>query len=632
MKKKHWLLFAWPIIRRRRNIDGSGNMKRPDWLHTDEIVKLGSVYGIRKEVMVLSFVIRLKWFFKDRWGSYAIAIGLMTAVSLLATIPPKLIGNTIDAIDRGTLTSSSLNQTVVLLVCLSLLLYVMVYIWITTLFGNSALIEMMLRGRFLKHLTKMTPAFFQRNSTGQLMALATNDILAIGQTAGYGVMTLVNTLVGASVVIAMMLSLISAKLMIAALVPLPLLVLVISKLGNQVRVRFIAAQESFGKMNDHVLESISGIRVIRSYVQENHDLVAFDRMTSEVMNKNKRVSILNAMFQPLISLIVGVSYCIGIGYGSYLVFQNEISLGQLISFNIYLGMLIWPMIAFGEFINVLQRGSASADRVETAFAQQADIQDALEPVRIEVPTVIEMRDLTFTYPTANHPSLNGVSFRLERGQTLGIVGRTGSGKSTLLKQLLRQYASEKEKLFISHIPIEDIALDLMKRWVAYVPQEHLLLSKSIRDNIALGKPNATPNEIARAIEMASFTQDIDQMPEGLETIVGENGVMLSGGQKQRLAIARALLIDSEILLLDDSLSAVDARTESRIISQIRQERAGKTTLITSHRLSAVSHANWILVLDDGRIREEGTHDELILHGGWYKEQWERQQMEASLEE
>jgi ATP-binding cassette subfamily B multidrug efflux pump len=588
--------------------------------------------GFRKEVKVLSFVIRLKWFFKDRWGSYAIAIGLMTVVSLLSTIPPKLIGNTIDSMNKATLTSSGLNQTVILLICLSFLLYVMVYIWITTLFGNSALIEMMLRGRLLKHLTKMLPAFFQRNSTGQLMALATNDILAIGQTAGYGVMTLVNTLVGASVVIAMMLSFISAKLMIAALIPLPLLVLVISKLGNIMRVRFIAAQESFGKMNDHVLESISGIRVIRSYVQENHDLSAFDRMTSEVMNKNKRVSIINAMFQPLISLIVGMSYCIGIGYGSYLVFQDEISLGQLISFNIYLGMLIWPMIAFGEFINVLQRGSASADRVETAFAQQADLQDVEEPVRLEVPTVIEMRDLTFTYPTANHPSLDRVSFRLERGQTLGIVGRTGSGKSTLLKQLLRQYSVEQEKLFISHIPVENIALDQMKRWVAYVPQEHLLLSKSIRDNIALGKPDATPDEIARAIEMASFTQDIAQMPEGLGTIVGENGVMLSGGQKQRLAIARALLIDSEILLLDDSLSAVDARTESRIIHQIRQERAGKTTLITTHRLSAVSHANWILVLDDGRIREEGTHHELMLLGGWYKEQWERQQMEASLDE
>ncbi|WP_029192737.1 ABC transporter ATP-binding protein [Paenibacillus harenae] len=580
----------------------------------------------------MSFVNRLKWFFKDRWGSYAVAVSIMAIVSILSTIPPNLIGRTVDQIRDGQLTESGLNQTVLLLVGLALLLYVLVYIWITTLFGNSALIEKVLRGRLLAHLTRMTPGFFQRNSTGQLMALATNDVLAIGQTAGYGVMTLVNTLVGASVVMVMMISFVSYKLMLAALIPLPLLAFVISKLGTRVRTRFLDAQASFGKMNDHALESISGIRVIRSYVQEKNDIAAFDKVTSEVMQKNKRVSLLNALFQPTISIIVGVSYSIGIGYGSYLVFQEEISLGQLISFNIYLGMLIWPMISFGEFINVLQRGSASADRLDEALSQKPDLQDPDKPADVEVPTRIEMKQLTFTYPTASRPSLAGVSFRLERGQTLGIVGKTGSGKSTLLKQLLRQYPVEPEMLYVAGVPVERIALDQMKRWISYVPQEHLLLSKSIRDNIALGKPDATQEEIDRAVRMASFAEDVAQMPEGLNTVVGENGVMLSGGQKQRLAIARALLTDSEILLLDDSLSAVDARTESRILHHIRQERAGKTTLITTHRLSAVSHADWILVLDEGKIKEEGTHDELMLFGGWYKEQWERQQMEASLEE
>jgi ATP-binding cassette subfamily B multidrug efflux pump len=580
----------------------------------------------------MSFVIRLQWFFKQQWRRYALAVILMTVVSLLSTIPPRMIGTTIDHIRNGNLSSANLNQTVLLLVGLALLLYGMAYVWITTLFGNSALIEMLLRGRLLAHLTKMTPGFFQRNSTGQLMALATNDVLAIGQTSGYGVMTLVNTLVGASVVIITMISLISYKLMLAALIPMPFIVVLINKLGQKMRMRFIAAQASFGVMNDHALESISGMRVIRSYVQEEKDINAFDKVTADVMTKNKRVSLLNALFQPLISLIVGLSFSIGVGYGSYMVIHHEITLGQLISFNIYLGMLIWPMISFGEFINVLQRGSASVERLDKAFSHEPDLVNAAVVVPVQSPLSIEMKDLSFTYPGSAHPSLDRVSFRLQQGETLGIVGRTGGGKSTLLKQLLRQYPIEANKLFVSDVPVEQIALEQMKEWIAYVPQEHLLLSKTIRENIALGKPAATAEEIERALEMASFSQDIAQMTLGLETVIGENGVMLSGGQKQRVAIARALLIESEILILDDSLSAVDARTESRILHHIRQTRAGKTTLIATHRLSAVGHANWILVLDNGRVIEEGTHEQLMLHGGWYKDQWEHQQLEASLQE
>jgi ATP-binding cassette, subfamily B, multidrug efflux pump len=580
----------------------------------------------------MSFIMRLSWFFRERWGYYLLAISIMALVNVLSIIPPRMIGKVIDQIRTGSLTAEELQSTVLLLVGLAVLLYGFVYVWVTTLFGNSILLEKLLRTRLLAHLTRMTPSFFQRNTTGELMALATNDVGAISQTAGYGVMTLVNTIVGTTVVIVTMVSLISWKLMLAALIPMPFLALAISRLGKATRKRFLAAQAAFGTMNDQALESISGMRVIRSYVQEEHDLRAFDRVTQDVMTKNMKVAAVNALFHPTISLIVGLSYVIGIGFGSYLVFHQEITLGQLISFNIYLGMLIWPMIAFGEFINILQRGTASVDRLAASLAQASDVVDPAQSGAVEVPQSIELDHLTFRYPGASADSLKNVSLRLERGQTLGLVGRTGSGKSTLLKQLLRYYPAEPGKVRISDIPVEELTVEQVRSWIGYVPQEHLLLSKTVRQNIALGVPEATEADVARVIEMASFTQDIAQLPQGLETVVGENGVMLSGGQKQRVSIARALLVNPEILILDDSLSAVDARTESAILKHIRSERAGKTTLIATHRLSAVMHADWIVVLEDGAIVEEGTHDQLMLFGGWYKEQFERQQLEANLQE
>jgi ATP-binding cassette subfamily B multidrug efflux pump len=578
----------------------------------------------------MSFIGRLSWFFREHWVRYTLAILLMATVNLLSIIPPKVIGNVIDTIRTGSLDAASLQRNVLLLLGLAVLIYTMAYVWVTTLFGNSILLEKLLRGRLLEHLTKMSPSFFQRNSTGQLMALATNDVLAISQTAGYGVMTLVNTLVGTTVVLITMVSLISYKLMLAALIPMPFLALVINSLGKQTRKRFVAAQAAFGKMNDQALESISGMRVIRSYVQEEYDIAAFDRVTQDVMNKNRKVAAINALFHPSIALIVGLSYAIGIGYGAYMVFHNQISLGQLVSFNIYLGMLIWPMIAFGEFINILQRGAASVDRLSSSFAQRPDVENAADTVALHIPGQIRMEGLSFRYPGTDIDSLSGITFQLEHGQTLGIVGRTGSGKSTLLKQLLRQYPIEPNRMFISQVPVELIALSELRGWIGYVSQEHLLLSKSIRDNIALGEPGATDEKIWKAIELASFTKDVEQLADRLDTIVGENGVMLSGGQKQRVSIARALLIDPEILILDDSLSAVDARTESNILSNLRKDRGGKTTFIATHRLSAVAHADWIIVLDDGRIAEEGTHDQLMLHGGWYKDQFEHQRMEAGL--
>jgi ATP-binding cassette subfamily B protein len=578
----------------------------------------------------MSFIRKLRWFFQSRWLFYAGAVALIALTSYLNTIAPRMVGDVIDRIRDDSLTWESLRSTLWLLLAIAFIMYIAIYSWNNLLFGSAVLLDKLLRDRLFKHWTGMTPSFFQRNRSGELMALASNDIQAVSNTAGFGVLTLVQTISGTTVVIISMVVFISFKLMLAALLPLPFLAFAINRLGRAMRARFMDAQQSFGRMNDHVLESISGMRVLRSYVQEEKDIEAFGAVTSDVMEKNIKVAYVNALFQPAISSIVGVSFAIAIGFGSYLVFHGEITLGELVTFNIYLGLLIWPMIAFGEFINILQRGSASVSRVQDNLDQQREVTDAVSPVEVASPERLEFRDLSFRYPGANADSLKHISLTVPRGETLGIVGRTGGGKSTLLKQLLRQYPVEPGKLLISGVPIERIALDRVKSWLGYVPQEHLLLSKTVRDNIRLGRPEASEEEVRKAVALAVLTRDLEGMTEGLETLIGENGVMLSGGQKQRIGIARALLVDPEMLILDDALSAVDARTENAILQGIRDNRKGRTTLIATHRLPAVTHAHRIIVLDDGRITEEGSHEELMGKNGWYREQYDRQKLEQSL--
>ncbi len=578
----------------------------------------------------MAFIMRMNWFFKLRWKSYTVAIIAMIADFSIVLIPPLIMGDLVDMINEGTLTRELLNYNVLLLLGIAVTAYAIVLTWVNILFRNAMLAELMMRSKIIRHLILMTPSFFQRNSRGDLMAQATNDIRAVNFAAGFGIMTLVHTVVGCILVITMMIIFVDYRLMLAALIPMPFLALAIRKLGMAMRNRFVDAQRAFGALNDQTLESISGIRVIRSYVQESYDVEAFNKVAEDTMRKNVRVSVIHASFHPVISLLVGLSFSIGLGVGSYMMYLEIITLGQLVKFNIYLGMLIWPMIAFGEFMNVMQRGSASADRINSTLIQQSDVVDAASPVSSVIPDRISFNHMSFRYPGASVDSLSDIEVYIDRGQTLGVVGRTGSGKSTLLKQLLRQYPINRDSVLIGGVSIDQIALNQINEWMGYVPQEYLLLSKSIRDNIRLGKLEATAEEVDHAVRMASLSRDIEQMKDGLGTMIGENGLMLSGGQKQRVGIARALLVDPEILILDDALSAVDARTESAILHNIRNERGGRTTIIATHRLSAVSHADWIIVLDDGRIVEEGTHDQLMFLGGWYMEQYERQQIEASL--
>ena len=575
---------------------------------------------------MFSVLFKLKWFFKENKKRYTVAVILLMFTTILVVIPPWLIGEAIDSIYTQTLTAKLLALIIGVMVLIIVVNYVSNYVWQYQLFGGAYVIERQLRGRLMRHFLKMTPTFYEKNKTGDLMARSTNDLRAISETAGFGIMTLVDSTAYLLTLILTMGFLVSWKLTLVAIIPLPILAYVMQVLGKKIHERYMAAQQAFGDLNDNVLEAVAGVRVVRAYVQERETEKRFADMTEGVYQKNMHVERIDALFMPFSKIFTGLTYMIGLGYGAYLVSIGDMTLGKLVTFNVYLGMIVWPMFAIGELINVLQRGNASLDRVMETLDYEEDVKDPEQPVSVKQPNHVGFSDVTFTYPTSQTVNLDAIQLHLKRGSTLGIVGKTGSGKTTFVKQLLREYPPGAGEIAFSKVPLQSMTKDQVRNWIGYVPQDHVLFSRSVRDNILFGRPDATEADIVETIRLSDFEKDLKMLPEGLNTLVGEKGVALSGGQKQRISIARALVKNPEILILDDSLSAVDAKTEAKIIENIQAERSGKTTIITTHRLSAIQHANWIIVLDDGRVIEEGTHEDLLSMNGWYKEQFDRQQI------
>ncbi|GKW47756.1 ABC transporter ATP-binding protein [Planococcus sp. NCCP-2050] len=576
---------------------------------------------------MFSVLWKLRWFFKENWLRYTIAVGLLFIANILEIIPPWLIGVAIDSIAQEQLTVQLLWQYVGVLAISMVLAYLINFVWQYQLFGGAYVIERQLRSSLMGHFLKMTPTFFEKNRTGDLMARATNDLRAISETAGFGILTLVDSTLYMATIIVAMGFLVSWELTLFALIPLPILAIIVQILGKKIHVRYMAAQDAFGDMNDSVLESVGGVRVVRAYVQERSSEKDFAHMTEDVYEKNMAVERIDALFAPVTKVLTTISYMIGLGYGAFLVAEGSMTLGDLVAFNVYLGMIVWPMFAIGELINTLQRGNASLDRVNETLDYKEDVVDPEHPKFTEKPEHIGFRDFNFTYPQSSSINLQGINLSMNSGQTLGIVGKTGSGKTTFVKQLMREYPLGDGSISMNGIDLNDLSKDQLRGWIGYVPQDHVLFSRTIRANILFGKSDATEEDIENAIRLSHFEKDLAMLPNGLETLVGEKGVALSGGQKQRISIARALIKNPEILILDDSLSAVDAKTEAKIIENIQAERAGKTTIITTHRLSAVHHADWIVVLDDGKVIEEGTHEDLLKAKGWYNEQYLRQQIE-----
>ncbi|MDQ0155755.1 ABC transporter ATP-binding protein [Robertmurraya andreesenii] len=571
---------------------------------------------------------KLSWFFKQYWIQYTLAIVLLIMASVLEVIPPYLLGSVIDVITAGEMTKAVLTNYVLIFIAIIVIGYLLNFVWQYRLFEGAINLQKIMRRKLMLQFLKMTPTFYEKNRTGDLMARATNDLNAVSITAGFGIMTLIDSTLYMGAIIFAMGFMISWKLTLFSMLPVPIMAILIQYLGKIVHERYMKAQDAFGELNDNVLESVAGVRVIRAYVQEKKDEVKFAEMAEDVYEKNMQTAKINALFNPITKIGTGISYVVALGYGAFLVSNGELTVGQLVTFNVYLGLAVWPIFAIGELINVMQQGNASLDRVQETLNYKADVQNTTKPIEVKTPGIIGFDDLAFQYPTSQIKNLQNISLRLSKGETLGIVGKTGAGKTTFLRQLLREYPLEQGQLNINGIDIAAQTKEQILDWIGYVPQDHVLFSRTIRENILFGKEDATEEELQEAIRLAYFEKDLENLPMGLETLVGEKGVSLSGGQKQRVSIARALIKEPEILILDDSLSAVDAKTETKIIQNIQNERRGKTTIITTHRLSSVQHADQIIVLDEGEIVEQGTHEELLRQNGWYKEQFDRQQLEG----
>ena len=572
---------------------------------------------------------KLSWFFKIEKKGYLIGIGSLILVSFLNLIPPRIMGIVIDLIDKRQLKSWQLFMDIALLVIVALAMYGLRFIWRRYIFGTANKLARILRYRLFKQFTLMSPSFYQRYRTGDLMAHATNDINAVTMFAGGGVMSAVDASVTAFVTLISMFFMIDWRLTLLAIVPLPFMVLVTSAIGRKNHQAFKEAQEGFSELNNFVQESVSGVRVTKSFGFQEDEIQAFEKTNQMVFQKNMTSARYNALFDPTTLLFVGLSYVLTLYFGGFFVQEGSLTVGQIVTFITYLNMLVWPLQAMGFLFNISQRASVSYERIETLLAAIPAIKDPAHPV-----TGIQNGDLKYVleeFAYEKDPVLEKVHFHLEQGQTLGIVGPTGSGKTTLLRFLLREHDLDQGEIFLNGINIKNYRLEDLRSLIGYVPQDQILFAMTIRENVAFSDPQIQEEELIDALRTCGVYEDILAMPDQMETVIGEREVSLSGGQKQRIAMSRALVMNPEILILDDSLSAVDAKTEHQIIENMKQERKGKTTIITAHRLSAVVHADLILVMENGHIKERGNHEELMAQQGWYYETYQAQQLSEKLE-
>ncbi|TGD24879.1 ATP-binding cassette domain-containing protein [Companilactobacillus suantsaicola] len=575
---------------------------------------------------------RLKWFFKNQWKQYLVGVLALVVVAIFNVIPPRIIGDVVDAVSKKNMTARFLVISMSIFLVTAIAQYLLRYLWRKMIFGSSFVLERELRSRLYRQFMKMDATFYKKWRTGDLMAHATNDIDAVREVAGPGILTLADSIItGTSTVLAMGL-MISWKLTLFAVLPLLLLGIMANILGGKVHDAFSRSQAEFSNINNKTQESIVGIKVLKALGQEREDEEDFDKYVADNITANKRSYRLDSLFDPLTTLIMGISYVITIIFGGLSVLHNQITIGQLVSFITYMTQLTWPMYAVGSLFNVLERGSASYDRISELLGEKSSLVHPKHEVE-EIPDgTLDFNIHSFHYPDDDQATaLQDVHFQLKEGQTLGIVGPTGGGKSTIISLLMRDFDHYDGSIKVGQYDIRKYNLDNYLNTIGYVPQTNFLFSTDIRDNVRFANIEASQEAVEAASRVADLDADIEKMPNGYDTEVGELGVSLSGGQKQRLAIARAILSNPKLLILDDSLSAVDFKTERNIEQRIAHNRKEATTIIAASRLSSVENANQILVIDHGTIIEKGTHKELLAQKGWYYNTFHLQEKTAELE-
>src|SRR6056297_107410 len=576
----------------------------------------------------------LRKYFSKYKKRYLVGIFVLIIIDILQLRIPLIIGKAVDFLKSQGAEVPGLIRYILLVLGIGIVVAIGRFIWRHMIFGTSRFIEYDIRNELFEHLERLSLKYYNKNKTGDIMAHMTNDLNAVRMAVGPGVLMVVDAIVIGTLTIYNMITEINLMLTIFAGIPLLLIIVNSIIIGKIMRQRFKDKQAAFSDLSDFTQERVSGIYVIKSFVQEDKEIKAFEKVTKDYYDKNIKMLKIFVLMRPFMRFISGFSLAVVIGFGGYLSIIGTITVGQFVAFVQFIGMLVWPMIAIGFTFNILSMGAASLERIETILDEEVDIKDTkfVDNSITEIKGDIRVEELSFKYEGDKDNSLKKISFNINRGETLGIIGRTGSGKTSLVNLLLRLHDPEKNTIFIDGRDILEVPLNTLRDSIGYVPQDNFLFTDNIYNNIDFGHRDKSKDEIIEAAKKACVHDNIIDFKDGYDTLVGERGVTLSGGQKQRISIARALIKDPRILILDDAVSSVDTDTEEKILGHLKEDRKEKTTIIIAHRISTIQNADRIIVIDEGEVIEKGTHNELLKSQNLYYSLYQKQLLEKELEE